>query len=258
MGRLNGWPSERHSDDNEHPLLLCLANSSAVTFRIRYRRLLMPLVIIALAGFLVWHYRAVLTTDELIAHEQQLRELVVRHPVQTVALGFVVFTMLSLIPGLTGKATVVGWIFGFWGGLVIVHFGLLLAGLIEFWFTRYYFHEFVESRFGYYLVRLNEALKRDGAYYLLMLRMAHMPYTVTNYAMGATSLTTPAFLWATGLGMLPSNALFVYAGSRVPTLGEIVTHGPGSILSPGFVIALLLIGLLPLAGRKLFRRSPEE
>lgn len=211
----------------------------------------------AIAALVAWHYRGAVDVYELVAHEKELREEVHFRPLQSVAIGFLVFTLLSLVPGLTGKATIVGWIFGFWRGFVIVHFGLLLAGVLEFWFTRYYFHEFVESRFGYYLTRLNEALKRDGAFYLFMLRMAHVPYTVTNYAMGATKLSTGAFVVATGLGMLPANALFVYAGSQVPTLAEIIAHGPGSIISPGFIVALLLIGTMPLFVKIFIRRDVE-
>ncbi len=224
---------------------------------VRYQRIWFALALICAAAVILFASRDMLSTSMLIGHEQHLRDTVASHPVRTVIIGFLIFTILSLIPGLTGKATIVGWIFGFWSGLVIVHFGLLIAGLLEFWFTRYYFHEYIESRFGLHLLRLNSALKRDGTYYLFMLRMAHMPYTFTNYAMGATKIRTSAFVLATATGMLPSNALFVYAGSRVPTLEEIVIHGPQSIFSPGLIVSLLLLATTPLIGR-LLRRTPED
>jgi uncharacterized membrane protein YdjX (TVP38/TMEM64 family) len=58
--------------------------------------------------------------------------------------------------------------------------------------------------------------------------------------------------------MLPGTMVYVYAGSRVPTLQQLADKGVNSIFSPGqmiqILIALALLGLLPWVGRKIVRR----
>ncbi|MBM4001246.1 MAG: VTT domain-containing protein [Planctomycetes bacterium] len=194
--------------------------------------------------------------DWLIARETRVRDGLTReHPVTGFAIGLAVFTALSFVPGLAGKTLVVGWIFGFGRGLVIANVGLTIAAFGEFALARRYLRDAVESRFGYYLGRANEAIHRDGAYYLFALRVAHAPYTVTNYFMGATRLTALGFWWSTQAGMLPGNLLFAYAGSRLPTLRDLSDQGLRAIFAPSVLFAFALLAIAPLLLRRMMRRS---
>ena len=120
--------------------------------------------------------------------------------------------------------------------------------------SRFVLQEAIQSRFAVRLQRLNAALERDGPFYLLTLRMLHMPYTFVNYLSGASTLPAWTFLWTTALGMLPSTMVFVYVGTQLPTLHTLMTHGPERLLDPSLLGALLLMGLFPFVTRSIYRQ----
>ncbi len=222
----------------------------------RFVRRAIPLLALgALLAVAVWLALDRGTWQWLIEHEVLVRGwLTEEHPFGGFLLVFALFTLLSFVPGLAGKTMVVGWLMGFWPGLVIANVGLTLAAVGEFWLTRRFVREAVESRFGFYLRRTNSALERDGAFYLFAMRLAHVPYTLTNYVMGATRMSAAGFWWSTQLGMLPGNILFCYAGAQLPTLQDLSEHGVTSILTPQLVLAFVLLGTVPILLRWILRR----
>lgn len=197
------------------------------------------------------------TWDELIVHETTLRERIASDPIPAVMIAFGVYTLVSLVPGTTGKSLVLGWLFGVWLGTLIVNFGLTIAAIVMFFASRYLLRDAVQSRFGYQLRRIDEAIQRDGASYLFLLRVLHCPFTVTNYACGATSMRAGSFWWASQLGMLPGNVVFVYAGAQVPSLSQLAHEGAASILSWQLITALVLLSLLPIVLRYVAGRWRE-
>jgi uncharacterized membrane protein YdjX (TVP38/TMEM64 family) len=191
-----------------------------------------------------------LSLEYLIDREQQVRRSLDEHPLLGVLGGFAIFTLVSFIPGLTGKALVVGWLFGLIVGLGIVNLGLTMVAVAQFWLARYFFRDAVQSRFGFYLYRMNEALEREGAFYVFAMRMMHFPYTLSNYALGATSLRTWSFWWATQLGLLPGNLVFVFVGSQFPSLRNLADEGPSTLVTIEITAALVVLGIAPLALRR--------
>ncbi len=76
--------------------------------------------------------------------------------------------------------------------------------------------------------RLDEALERDGAFYLFTLRLVPaLPFFVINLVMGLSALRASTFWWGSQLGMLPGTALYVSAGSVVPDLRTLSEQGAG-------------------------------
>lgn len=195
-----------------------------------------------------------LTLHKLIEHEKQLRQFVADNRFLALIIGFFVYVLLSLVPGTAGKSIVYGWLFGFWWALIEVNLGLTISATMIFLFSRYMFRDVVQARFGYYVLRLNQALRRDGPYLLLTLRLLHAPYTFVNYVMGATPTRTRTFWWTSQIGMLPGNALFVLAGTQLPTLKQLQREGVRSVFTPTVVISLLALALFPLVVRYALRR----
>lgn len=218
------------------------------------RKLLIFAVVLATLGVLVYCFRRYLTIGQLIEHEAQVKAYLADYPVRSFLAGMLIYVLASLVPGTTGKALVCGWLFGFWQGVVIVNASLTLAALLTFLFSRYVFRDMIQKRYGRQLRRVNAALERDGGYYLFALRVLHVPYTLTNYAMGASTIKTRTFVWCTQVGLLPSNAVFVYAGMQFPSLKEIVEQGVTSVIRIELVVALLMVSLLPLVLRYLVRK----
>lgn len=192
--------------------------------------------------------------ERLVEHESQLRELVVERPVASFLVAFLAYVAITLIPGTAGKAIIVGWLFGIWAGMVIVNFGLTIIAIVTFLISRYLIRDAVQANFKDQLERVDAAVTQDGALYVFALRMMHAPYTMTNYAMGVTQISLASFWWSTQIGLLPSNFLWIYAGTQLPTLEQIAEGGVSTIFSPTLLIACGLLGLVPFAIRWGMRR----
>lgn len=213
------------------------------------RRLISLTLFLAFMAVITVLARQYFTWAELIAHETSLREGITHRPIQSILIGFGVYTVVCLIPGTTGKSLVFGWLYGIWQGGVIVNFGLTVAAVLTFLASRYLLRDVVQEKFGHHLQTIDNAVQRDGASYVFMLRVLHCPYSFTNYLCGATSMRVSSFWWATQLGMLPGNIVFVYAGSRVPSLSQFADHGAASVFSWQLLGALLLLSILPILVR---------
>jgi uncharacterized membrane protein YdjX (TVP38/TMEM64 family) len=219
------------------------------------RRLIGFVLLLLIVASILTSYRGDDAWRWLVANERRLRHMLTeQRPLAGFFGGLAVFTALSLVPGLVGKSLAVGWLFGFWRSLAIVNISLTIAAMIEFGLTRFLLHDRIQSRFGLYLTRINRALELNGAFYLFSMRVAHVPYTATNYVMGATPMRPLPFWWATQLGLLPGNILFCYAGSQLPTLEEITTGGLTHLVSWQLWLAFILLAVFPWIGKILVER----
>jgi len=213
---------------------------------------------IAVIGLLFRRYGSF---EILIEHENRIRTYLSARPIVGFLIGLLTYFVLSLIPGTGGKSVIYGWLFGFWPAAVIADCGLSAAAVVTFLVSRSLLRDVLRSRFAIVMQRLDRAVERDGAFYLLAIRMMHAPYTMTNYIVGATSMRTFPFWWSTQLGLLPSTMVFVFAGTQIPTLRDVVEQGAGAIFTPQLMVALVLMGIFPLLARWIIRRfwkAPPE
>ncbi len=219
------------------------------------RKLLLLGVFILIVAALYLAVREYGQLETVAQFEVQLRGLVEGYPVASFAIGLLLYTVLSLIPGTTGKSFVFGWLFGFWQALLQANLGLTTAAVITFWLSRYVFRDVVQSKFGYYVKRFNNALDREGGYVVISLRMLHAPYSFVNYTMGTTSITTKTFWWSTQIGLLPGNVVFVLAGAQLPTLQDLLTKGAPAVFRPQFIAAFVLMAIFPWVIRWIVNRT---
>jgi uncharacterized membrane protein YdjX (TVP38/TMEM64 family) len=166
-------------------------------------------------------------------------------PWRSFFIGFGIYSGLALVPGTGGKAIVYGWLFGFWQALLIVTVGLTLGGMAIFSLSRYLFQESIERRYTNFVALMNKHLEKEGAYYLLALRMAHVPYSIVNPVSGASRVGSWTFCWTTALGLLPANAIWAYVGVRLPSLRELATNGAGSLIDAPLIVTLVACAALP-------------
>jgi uncharacterized membrane protein YdjX (TVP38/TMEM64 family) len=155
-------------------------------------------------------------------------------------------TALSL-PVAAVLTLLAGALFGRWLGTGVVSLASTLGATLAFLGSRYLFRDWVQRHFGERLHVLNEGVAKDGAYYLFTLRLVPaFPFFLVNLGMGLTPLRVRTFFWVSLLGMLPGTFLYVNAGKA---LGSI--DSARDILSPGVLVSLALLGVVPLAIRKL-------
>ncbi|MBT6183658.1 MAG: FAD-dependent oxidoreductase [Betaproteobacteria bacterium] len=159
---------------------------------------------------------------------------------------YILVTALSL-PGAVILTLAGGAIFGLWWGTILVSFSSTLGATSAFLLTRFFFRNYIRSRFGDKLTTINEGIKKDGAFYLFTLRLIPVfPFFVINVLMALTALKTWTFYWVSQLGMLLGTVIYVNAGTQLATL-----NSTGDILSIDLIISLCVIGLLPITAKLL-------
>lgn len=217
------------------------------------RKILVLLVAVVVLGGIALIVKQTLSTEELVQQEQNLRGWIEAHPWRAFVASLGVYSVVSLVPGTSGKSIIMGWFFGLLQGVLIVDLGLTAAAYVIFMLSRYVLRDVVKSRMGYMMKRIDRAIERNGAFYLLTLRMMHVPFTLVNYCSGASSVSAATFVWTTSVGLLPGTMLFVYVGTQLPTLRQLVEEGAESLVEPSLIVALVAMGALPLITRSLIR-----
>lgn len=161
-------------------------------------------------------------------------------------LAFVIAAGISF-PGAVMLSMPAGALFGLVWGTVIVSFASSIGAWLAFLSARYVLRESVERMMGDRLQAIHEGVERDGAYYLLTLRMAPvLPYFVVNLMMGLTPMTGAQFYWVSQIGMLAGTVLIVYAGEQLAQINSLM-----DLLTPSMCAAVLLIAIFPWVARRL-------
>ncbi len=159
---------------------------------------------------------------------------------------YIIVVSLNL-PGAAVLGLAAGAIFGVVKGTVIISFISSISATAGCFIARYIFRDFIVKKFPEKIARVNRGVESEGGYYLLTLRLIPLfPFFITNMAMGLTAMPFWKFYAVSQLGMLPGTILFVNAGSE---LGKI--HSVSEIISPSILVSLVLIGILPVIGKKI-------
>jgi uncharacterized membrane protein YdjX (TVP38/TMEM64 family) len=213
-------------------------------------RLWIVVALLALVGVAWWLDAArFLELDFLRTSYAELQAAVRAMPLAASAVFFALYAGLAAlnVPGTALVLTLAGGaLFGLAWGTVLVSFASTAGATVGCLLSRFLLREFVERRFPYAVDRINEGIRRDGAYYLFGLRLVPIfPFFVINTVMGLTRLPLRTFYWVSQLGMLPGTVIFVNAGTQIARVRD-----PGDILSPEVAASLALLGLFPLAARR--------
>ncbi len=179
------------------------------------------------------------------------RDIYRREPLLTAGVYFAVYVLATAfsLPAAAFLTVIGGMLFGLWWGTLLASFASTLGATLAFLFSRYLLRDWVQARLGRYLRRINEGVKRDGAFYLFSLRLIPIfPFWVLNLAFGLTPLRTGTYYVASQLGMLPATAVYVNAGAQ---LGQVESFTVQGVLTPGLLVSLALIAVFPFLARGL-------
>ncbi|MBI3840053.1 MAG: TVP38/TMEM64 family protein [Planctomycetia bacterium] len=206
-------------------------------------------VALALAGFYFSGLSRYFTWDAIRANLDAWQAQVVEHLVLSTLVFFAVYaaiTALSL-PAAAGLTLLAGALFGRVVGTAVVSIASTLGATLAFLGSRYLFRDGVQCRYGDRLRVINEGVERDGAYYLFMLRLVPaVPFFLINLGMGLTPIRVSTYVTTSWLGMLLGTFLYVNAGTALSTIDS-----PRDVLSPTVLGSLAVLGIVPLAIRKL-------
>lgn len=211
------------------------------------------LLIAAAVAFDVTQY---LTLEMLKEQRTSLQQWFGDYPLQTFLVYFAAYvfvTALSL-PGATIMTLGAGAIFGFGWALLLASFASSMGALLAFLSARFLLHDWVQSKFGKRLEAINQGLQRDGAFYLLSLRLVPLfPFFVINLAMGLTKLKAWTFYWVSQVGMLLGTAVYVNAGTQLAQVEAL-----SDVVSADLIFAFVLLGVFPLLTKALLSRLKQR
>jgi pyruvate/2-oxoglutarate dehydrogenase complex dihydrolipoamide dehydrogenase (E3) component/uncharacterized membrane protein YdjX (TVP38/TMEM64 family) len=208
------------------------------------RTLLVLAVLAAVGTFFALDGAQWLNLQRLQASRDWLLGQWAAHPGRTLAVyaGVYVVVVALALPGAAILTLAGGAIFGFGWGLLIVSFVSTAAATLAMLVARHVLRGWVQARFGARLQGVDAGLAKDGAFYLISLRLVPLiPFFVLNTVMGLTHIRVRTYWWASQLGMLLPTAVFVNAGTQLAQVQQV-----GDVFSPALLVAFALLALVPL------------
>jgi uncharacterized membrane protein YdjX (TVP38/TMEM64 family) len=190
---------------------------------------------------------------QTLQHDRQMLDAWwAAYPLQ-LALGyFVVFALVVALslPVMTIMTLAAGAIFGVVVGSVLVSFGAAIGATFAMLAARFIFKEAVRKRFSHRLQRVDNGIERDGAFYLLSIRLVPVfPFFIVNILMGLTHIRVRTYYCVTQLAMLAGTIVYVNAGAHIASATTLK-----GLISPPLIVSLALLALLPWASRWLIKR----
>jgi pyruvate/2-oxoglutarate dehydrogenase complex dihydrolipoamide dehydrogenase (E3) component/uncharacterized membrane protein YdjX (TVP38/TMEM64 family) len=213
------------------------------------KKILLVVAAVALVlAFFALDLHHVLTLDGLKSGRAQFEAWRTSSPV-LVSLAFFVFyvivTALSL-PGAAVMTLAAGAFFGLLWGTILVSFASSIGATLAFLASRYLLRDSVQRRFGDRLKVVNDGIAKDGALYLLTLRLVPLfPFFLINLLMGLTSLPTRTYYLVSQVGMLAGTLVYVNAGTQLARIDSL-----SGIVSPGLLLSFALLGIFPWLSKR--------
>jgi uncharacterized membrane protein YdjX (TVP38/TMEM64 family) len=217
------------------------------------RLLVVGVIAVGLVAFYLSGMNERLTWEAVKTNRETWQQWARAHPVTSSA------TYFALYVAVAGLSVPVGWVltvaggalFGLVWGLVLVSFASTAGATLALLASRYVFRDLARRKLGRWLDRFDRGLRRDGALYVILLRLTPLvPFFVINAGLGLTALPVRTFWWASQLGMLPMTALYAYAGTVLGTIER-----PQDVASPGLVAAFAAMAVLPVLLGRVLRRT---
>ncbi|MFT6778797.1 MAG: pyruvate/2-oxoglutarate dehydrogenase complex dihydrolipoamide dehydrogenase (E3) component [Paraglaciecola sp.] len=222
-----------------------------------FKRGILLAIIISLIGvFFVFDLGQHLTLDSLKSNQQQLADFIQLNWLQAFMgyfLLYIVVTALSL-PGAAILTLGAGALFGLGWGLLLASFASTIGATFAFLVSRFLLRNWVETTFSNKIKAIDEGITKDGAFYLLSLRMVPLfPFFVINLVMGITSIKTLTYYWVSQVGMLMGTIVFVNAGTQLVEINTL-----SDIVSADLLLSFALLGLFPLIAKFILNRLKQR
>jgi uncharacterized membrane protein YdjX (TVP38/TMEM64 family) len=170
---------------------------------------------------------------------------------QMLAALLVYFTVYAVgsalpLPLLTCMTLLAGALFGRWLGTLVASLAYAAGVTVSFVLARSLLRERVRRRFGPRIDWLNRRVERDGAFYLLTLRLLpSVPFYVVNLLMGLSPMRLGVYVVVSWVGVLPITFLYAGVGTSLAEL-----QSPADVLSAKVLGSLAALALFPWLVRK--------
>lgn len=227
---------------------------------------LIPLVLIVagLVAFFAFGLHDYLTFDQLKQHRAALNAWVGENSIVAPLLfgaAYVVIVAFSL-PVASLATLVVGFLFGIVLGSIVVVVGATLGAVILFLAARYALGDYLRSKTGGAIKRMERGFREDAFSYLLVLRLVPLfPFFLVNLVPAFLGVSTRVFVLATFIGIIPGSVVYVSVGNG---LGAVFDKGKdpdlGIIFEPEIllpIIGLAVLAMVPVVYKRIARKRPR-
>lgn len=216
------------------------------------RLIIIAVLLALLAIFYFTGLSQYLTWDSIKQRRDSWREIVeLNRWAAMVVFLFLSVSLMSLsLPVGSILSIAAGALFDLWDGVLLITVASSIGSAVAFVVSRYLLRDFVRHWFARWLAIVDRGIERDGARYLLMLRLSPVvPFFAVNAVMGLTKMRLRTFIPVTLIGMLPSCFLYVMVGTQVRRI-----NSPEDIVSWQLVVLLSLLAITPLLFGWVMRR----
>lgn len=175
--------------------------------------------------------------------------LYAEHRVLVILIYFFIYLIAASLslPGAVILTIAGGALFGLLTGTLIVSFASTIGATLACFVARFLLRDWVQGKFGDRILKINEGIEKEGAFYLFALRLIPVfPFWIINLVMGLTKMPLWRFYWVSQLGMLVGTIVYVNAGKELARIDSLK-----GIVSPGLITSFVLLGFFPIAVKRL-------
>ncbi|MBT4836269.1 MAG: TVP38/TMEM64 family protein [Methylococcales bacterium] len=207
------------------------------------------LIAVSIAFFIAFDIKQYLTLEFIQSQQTTINEYTQNNFITSAITFFIIYVITTAfsLPGAVVLTLFGGAIFGLLWGTLIISFASTIGATIAFLISRFILGKTIQHKFASNLKTINEGIEKEGAIYLLTLRLIPaFPFFIINLLMGLTKIKTFTYYWVSQIGMLAGTLVYVYAGQQFSTLTNL-----SGIMTPKIILAFVLLASFPFLARKL-------
>jgi uncharacterized membrane protein YdjX (TVP38/TMEM64 family) len=157
-----------------------------------------------------------------------------------------------------------GFLYGAIVGTLVVSPASVAGATLAFLIARYVARDWVTRRLKKYpqAAAIDRAIEKNGFKAVVLLRLQPvLPFNILNYALGLTSIRLRDYVLASWIGMFPATVLYVYLGSIMNDISDLVRQRPNSgmagrlLLWGGLAVIIVLVWWLDRIAKKALRQE---
>ncbi len=214
---------------------------------------LIIVIILSVSLYLFFPEVTLFTTLENIkASHDKWVALYQQNPAKIISI-FIIFNIVMAmlpVPGISMISLLGGSIFGFTAGVIYSSVATAIGNLGGFFIARYFLQDYVYERYGEKLGVFRTSFQVEGTMALFSFRLfPFVPSFVANLIMGVSPLSWWNFFWASWVGRIPMVLVYTWSGVQIAKVKSLE-----DILSPGIVVAFILLAATPWVFRMIFKR----
>ena len=132
-----------------------------------------------------------------------------------------------------------GFLYGAIIGTLVVSPASVAGATLAFLIARYVARDWVTRRLKKYpqAAAIDRAIEKNGFKAVVLLRLQPvLPFNILNYALGLTSIRLRDYMLASWIGMFPATVLYVYLGSVMNDISDLLRGRPNSGVAGRFLL----------------------